>query len=708
MTHPISPFINRDLSWLEFNQRVLDEALNENTPMLERLKFLAITSRNLDEFFMVRVGSLSRLIGDGIRELDETGYAPATLFQAIRARVNVMVQTQYACFNRELAPLLTAAGIAKITPGEMSKRQQTYIGHFMATEITSVVTPLAIEETAPFPLLANLKLHLAVRLKPDAESMISRFAIVPLGSVAPRIVIIPSESGFQYMLLEEVVSQFITMLFTAESILECIPFRITRNAEISIAEDGAFDLVSRIQDVLAERKTSDCIRLEIPESISQSMLSFLCRKLTITETDVYHIPGSLSLGDFFTIAQLEGYEQYKCEPWPPQQSIDMIREKTIFDHIQDHDILLYHPYESFDPVVRLLTEAAHDPNVLAIKQILYRTAPNSAIITALQDAAEAGKYVTVLVELKARFDEARNIQWAQQLEQAGAMVIYGVKGLKTHAKATLIVRREDGAIKRYLHFGTGNYNEVTARLYADISFMTCNEDIGNDTAAFFNTITGYSQPLQLRKLVFAPISLHEQILQLIYHEKERKEHNQKSLIIAKMNSLVDIRIIEALYEASCAGVIIKLNVRGICCLRPGVKDMSENITVTSIVDRYLEHARIFYFYHGGDEKFFISSADWMPRNLLRRIELLVPIEAPACKEKLRTILDLHLNDSMKARILTADGEYKLPHCTQENGGIRSQYRLYQKALNENSLTKNQKRTSFEPHKPKKKIPKNNS
>ncbi|MBN1980498.1 MAG: polyphosphate kinase 1 [Chitinivibrionales bacterium] len=694
-------FINRDLSWLEFNQRVLDEALDETIPVLERLKFLTITCRNLDEFFMVRVGGLSLLIRDGIGDEDETGYAPVQLLEAISHRVYTMVQTQYSCLQQQLIPLLHKEGIRKITPGEMSKRQLAYIEQFMATEVSSVVSPIAIDETATFPLCANLRLHLAVRLKPNEESMISRFAIVPLGSILPRIITIPSEGGFQFMILEEVVAHFIALLFNGESVLECIPMRITRNAEITVADDGAFDLISRMQDVLVQRKSSDCIRLEIHDSASQSMITFLQHHLDITDSQTYRIPGPLCLGDFSCLTQIEGHERSKIEPWPPQLTLDVPADETMFDIVRNQDILLCHPYESYDPVVRFIAEACRDPKVLAIKQILYRTAPNSAIITCLQQAAEAGKYVTVLVELKARFDEAANIEWAQKLEQAGATVIYGVKGLKTHAKATLIVRKEEGVIKRYMHFGTGNYNEATARLYADISLLTCNDDIGSDTASFFNAITGYSQPQLLHKLVFAPVSLQEHILQLIYHEKERQEHGHKSLIKAKMNSLADPRIINALYEASGAGVVIMLNVRGVCCLRPGVNGLSENITVTSIVDRYLEHSRIFYFHHGGDEKFYISSADWMPRNLLRRIELLIPVEDPACREKLSAILELHFSDTAKARLLLPDGSYEKAKLRPKQKALRSQYMLFKKTVDENSQKKKKKRTAFEPHKPKK-------
>lgn len=701
MPNDISAYLNRDLSWLEFNQRVLDEAMDESNPPFERLKFLSITARNLDEFFMVRIGAITHLVNDGVATPDETGYPPANLLEAIQGRVTRMVAMQYSCYSQKIIPILEKEGIRQIPLSLISKRQQSYIEQLMSSQIESIVTPQAIDQEKPFPLLMNLKLHLAVRLAPVAESYTPRYALIPLGPSLSRIVTIPSESGFQYLLLEEIVTHFIRNLFSGETVEECVPFRITRNAEVSIVEDGASDLIDRMQDVLDLRRSSACIRLEISQTASSGLVSFLQKNLGTTDSQIYRISGPLALGDFFSLSQINGFGHCKAEPWPPCQSIELGPEESMFHHIKKGDILLYHPYESFDPVVRLIQEAAEDPGVLAIKQILYRTAQNSAIIAALQEAADAGKYVTVLVELKARFDEARNMEWAQQLEQAGATVIYGVKGLKTHAKATLIVRKEEGVITRYMHFGTGNYNESTARLYGDISYFTAKNELGNDLSAFFNAITGYSQPQLLQKLYFSPVNLNEHVLQLIYHEKERQEHGQKSHIMAKLNSLVDTKIIEALYDASRSGVRIQLNVRGVCCLKPGVKGMSDNITVTSIVDRFLEHARILYFYHGGDEKFYISSADWMPRNLKRRIELLVPVDDPQCQARLRAIFDLHFSDTVKARHLLPDGTYKKAAPSSKQKQIRSQERLYESSIETAQKKKKSKKTTFEPHKPRK-------
>ncbi|MGH7128843.1 MAG: polyphosphate kinase 1, partial [Planctomycetaceae bacterium] len=455
--------------------------------------------------------------------------------------------------------------------------------------------------------------------------------VIPFGPAANRFITLPSEGGYAFLLLEDVVRQFVQRFFPGEDVVECVPFRITRNAEFSIREDAAGDLLSEMEEVLDARKLSDCARLEIAQDATPATLSFLQETLDVGDRDTYRLSGPLDLAAFMRLTDVRGYDHLKYPPWPPQPSPQVDLTQSLFETISQRDVLLYHPFESFEPVQRLIEEAAADPDVLAIKQTLYRTSRNSPIVAALAKAAENGKSVAVVVELKARFDEARNIEWAKSLEQSGVQVIYGVKGLKTHAKTCIIVRREPHGIQRYVHFGTGNYNEITARLYTDASFITSNDELAADAVSFFNAITGYSQPQPFHRIDVAPIGLRERLLEMINTETERRRHGQPAQILAKLNALVDPTMIDALYEASQAGVEIKLNVRGVCCLRPGVKGLSDHIQVVSVIDRYLEHSRIFYFHHGGDRRVYLSSADWMPRNLDRRIELLVPVDDPAAK-----------------------------------------------------------------------------
>ncbi|MBN1269645.1 MAG: polyphosphate kinase 1, partial [Kiritimatiellae bacterium] len=489
-----SRFINRELSWLEFNQRVIEEARDTAIPLLERLKFLAITASNLDEFFMVRVGGLQALAKEGLAQRDAAGLTPQQQIEAIGERVRTMVNDQYACYLNELEPALASAGITRVRADQLSEQQTLHLERLFKDELSVVVTPMAIPTPDRFPLLVNLSLNIAVRLKPAAEGQAPRFATMPVGPVVRRFMSMPAPSGYAFMLAEDVLRLFIAHLFPGEEIMEAVPYRITRNADMTVREDLAADLLDGMRDVLDARKQSDCVRLEVDASASRTLLAFLQRALKVRDQDVLLIPGPLNLADFMQLAVTEGFDQLKCEPWPPQPVPGLDPRKTIFEELARRDLLLVHPYDSFEPVLRLVREAADDPDVLAIKQILYRTSRNSPVIAALKRAAEHGKYVTALVELKARFDEARNIAWAEELEQAGAQVIYGVKGLKTHAKVCIVVRRQPQGIVRYVHFGTGNYNEITARLYSDISFMTCREDLCADASAFFNMITGYSQP----------------------------------------------------------------------------------------------------------------------------------------------------------------------------------------------------------------------
>ena len=697
-TTTTTKYLNRELSWLEFNQRVLAEAQDANVPLLERLKFLAITASNLDEFFMVRVGSLQMLLAQGITKTDPAGMTPEQQLQAIGTRTHQMANEQYTCFLQEVEPKLAEAGLRRRRAAELAPRQAKLAEQLFDNELSSILTPIAVTSSEDFPLLATQSLSVCVRLDPAAndETKTPRFAIIPFGKLTSRFVSLPTENGYEFMLLEDVIAQHAQRFFPGEKVCECLPFRITRNADLSLREDLAADLLAEMEEVLETRRTGACVRLEVSDYVTTQLLAFLQDALKVANESVFVIPGPLDLSAYMQLCERSGFDHLRYESWPPQPSPSVDLGSSMFQVLQRQDLMLVHPYESFEPVLRLLEEAADDPQVLAIKQVLYRTSRNSPIVAALQRAAEKGKYVTVVVELKARFDEARNIEWAKSLELAGAQVLYGVKGLKTHAKCLVIVRREPQGIVRYVHFGTGNYNESTARLYSDVSFMTSNEELGADATSFFNAITGYSQPLNFRKIDMAPLGLRPKLLEMIEAETQRKKHGQKAVILAKLNSLVCPKIIDALYEASQAGVTIKLNIRGICCLRPGVKGLSENISVVSIVDRFLEHGRVMFFYHGGDERVCISSADWMPRNLERRVELLVPIEDRALRTRLISVLENYFDDNVKAHRLNSDGSYSrvkqgksAPHRTQEV--------LFRETCEIGRLAENSRRTVFEPH-----------
>tara|TARA_B100000029_G_scaffold229457_1_gene226995 strand:+ start:2665 stop:4770 length:2106 start_codon:yes stop_codon:yes gene_type:complete len=689
-------YLNRELSWLEFNQRVLDEARNPAVPLLQRLKFLAITASNLDEFFMVRVGGLHGLASRGIAQLDPLGLSSSDQLEKISQRARRMLQDQYACWNQELEPELAKCGVQCLRKEQLSDVQvQSVVGR-VEEELLPVLTPIAVSDEAEFPLLSNHTLHLCVRCAPEAGSDDPRYAIVPFLGPLRRFLSLPVNTGSAFLLLEEAIAMTLDRFFPGETVNECVAFRIVRNADLSLRDEGAYDLLAGVEEVLDARKQSATVRLEIAESTSDGLLRFLQRRLGTTDRETYRIAGPLDLAALMQLSNLSGFDDLQYPQWSPQPSPHIDPSRSMFEILQASDVLLCHPYESFEPVLRLLDEAADDPDVLAIKQTLYRTSRRSPIVSALKRAAESGKNVTALIEVKARFDEARNIEWAKQLEQARVQVIYGVKGLKTHAKMCLIVRREAQGIRRYLHLGTGNYNESTARLYSDVSYMTCQEGLAADATACFNAISGYSQPQELNSLEMAPIGLREKLLEMIEIETQRKLAGERAHIVAKLNSLVDTQMIDALYAASQAGVTVKLNIRGICCLRPGVRGLSENIEVISIVDRYLEHARIFYFFHGGDERVFISSADWMPRNLDRRIELLIPIEHPGSKRRLIRILDTYFRDNVKARRLLPDGTYEAVREGSQKGSVRSQELLYQEAC-ELAATREFRPTVFEPH-----------
>ena len=697
MTDAAEPrFFNRELSWLEFNQRVLDEARDTSLPLLERVKFLAITGSNFDEFVAVRLGSLQRLVARS-GKADAAGLSPEQQLRAALQRARQLVTDQYACWLDELAPALSAAGLRRIAPNELNDKQARVVNTVFQEELFPILSPMAVDGDGEFPLLNGLTLHLCVRLAPSAADGPPRYAVIPFGRQRPRFVTLPTDVGSGYFLLEDAVTMNLPRFFPGETIVETALFRITRNADLELDEDIASDLLEGMQEMLDARKESACVRLEISSAASTELKQFLRDRLRVSPEFVFEIPGPLDLAALFRLSDSQGFDHLKYEPWPPVASPEIDPAESMFTTIARRDVLLYHPYESFDPVVRFLDEAAEDPDVLAIKQTLYRTSSRSPIVAALSRAAQRGKYVTALVELKARFDEARNIEWARDLERGGVQVIYGVKGLKTHAKICLVVRREAHGIVRYMHFGTGNYNEQTARIYSDASLMTSDEDLGDDATSFFHAITGYSQPQRFRKIEAAPLGLRERLLDMIEVEINNRKEGRKALIMLKMNALLDEPMIEALYRASQAGVKARLNIRGICCLRPGVPGLSENITVTSVIDRFLEHSRILYFHHGGDERLFISSADWMPRNLDRRVELLVPVEQPAAKERLLSMMKVHFQDTAKARRLLPDGRYKRVHSGDREEPVRSQAVLYQRACAALKAAAQLPVSMFEPH-----------
>jgi polyphosphate kinase len=690
-------YFNRELSWIAFNRRVLEEAQDLTIPLLERLKFLSITSSNFDEFFMVRVGGLRLLLRQGIVKPDRAGLLPKQQLEAVRNEAIAFIRDQYECYNNSLEPMLAEKGITRTRPDQLNRNQAQFLEQFMVDEILPVISPMAVGTGAMFPLLPNLLNLLAVRLKPEKEGGKQRYAIVPLVKNLSRFITVPSETGYQFILLEDVLSLYIGKLFDQQEVVETVPFRLTRNADMAVNEDAASDLLAQMEKVLEARKDSENVRLEVREGASKTMLAFLQDQTQTSEESTYHIPGPLNLGDFMRISELENYPKLQNEKWEPQPTLALDPNSNIFDLLGKQDILLYHPCDSYEPVLKLLEDAASDPDVLAIKQTLYRTSRTSRVVAALRKAAANGKYVTAVVELKARFDEARNIDWARKLEQDGLQVIYGVKGLKTHSKITVIVRREARGIVKYMHFGTGNYNESTARLYCDVSYMTSNEDFGSDATAFFNAITGYSQPKAFLKLDASPFGIRDRLLSLIEGETERKSHGQKAFIMAQINSLADPQLIDALYKASQAGVKIQMNVRGVCCLKPGMKGVSENIKVTSIVDRYLEHARIFLFNAGGDQKVYISSADWMMRNMDKRVELLVPVDDPASKIKLIRILEAHFEDNVKARRLNEDGTYSRVRPGGKKPDRRCQEVLFREAEVKVKEREKAKQITLEPH-----------
>lgn len=662
---------NRELSWLKFDGRVLNEAKDKAIPLLERLKFVSITSSNLDEFFMVRVASLKDMVHADYRKRDIAGMTAAEQLAAINLKTRELVDSQYNTYNRSLVPLMHANHIYIVEKfEELSENQQRFVDRYFEENVYPVLTPMAVDASRPFPLIRNKTLNIAALLsrknkKEDKDTV--EFATVQVPSVLPRLVQIPSEvheddspntPSQTFILLEQIIEKNIDKLFLNYKVLCAHPYRIMRNADLTIDEDEAADLLKEIQKQLKMRQWGEVIRLEVESSIDKKLLRFLKDELKVAEEDIFKITGPIDLTFLMKMYGLPGCDHLRYAPYTPQKVPGIEPGESLFEAIRKGDILLHHPYQTFDPVVDFIRQAAIDPEVLAIKQTLYRVSGNSPIIAALAKAAENGKQVSVLVELKARFDEENNIVWAKKLEQAGCHVIYGLVGLKTHSKISLVVRREEDGIRRYVHLGTGNYNDSTAKLYTDCGIFTCQESIGEDATAVFNMLSGYSEPLSWNELIVAPIWLRSRFMRLIERETKHARAGKPAKIIAKMNSLCDEGIIAALYEASAAGVEIDLVVRGICCLKVGIPGVSENIRVRSIVGNFLEHSRIFFFLNDGEEEVYMGSADWMPRNLDRRVEILFPVLDEELKEKVKHILFVELADNMKAHVLQADGSYE--------------------------------------------------
>ena len=662
-----SNYVNRELSWLEFDYRVLQEARDRQTPLFDRLKFLSITASNLDEFFMVRVASLKDMVHAGYTKRDIAGMTPAEQLEQISQKTHELVTQQYSTYNRSLIPELKANGLRLVERHEkLTEEQGEFADRYFKEEIYPVLTPMAVDSSRPFPLVRNKSLNIAALLRKKKGDDELEFAMVQVPSVLPRMIFLPDtvdEDGNltkNVILLEEVIERNMKQLFLNYDILTSHPFRIMRNADFSLDEEEAVDLLEEIEKQLKRRQWGEVIRLEIEEKVDKRLLSILKKELMVNQEDIFEIPGALDLTFLMKMYGIEGYDHLKTPRYIPQPVPAFMNDDDIFNNIRKGDILLMHPYESFDPVVDFVRSAAKDPDVLAIKQTLYRVSGNSPIIAALAAAAENGKQVSVLVELKARFDEENNILWAKKLEKAGCHVIYGLVGLKTHSKITLVVRREEDGIRRYVHLGTGNYNDSTAKLYTDCGLMTCHPLIGEDATAVFNMLSGYSEPLNWNMLSVAPLWLRNSFLRLIKRETRYAMEGKSASIIAKMNSLCDKEIIAALYEASCAGVKIRLVVRGICCLRAGVSGLSENIEVRSIIGEFLEHARIFIFENDGSDEIYMGSADWMPRNLDRRVEIMFPVIREELKERIRHYMELELMDNRKAHLLKPDGTYEKP------------------------------------------------
>ncbi len=703
-------YFNRELSWLEFDRRCLSEARNKENPLFERLKFLSITASNLDEFFMVRVASLQDMAHAGYKKRDIAGMTASEQLSAILEATHVFMQQQYYTLNRQLIPALEENGLVMVRDlTTLSKAEARFVEDYFTTDVFPVLTPMAVDSSRPFPLIRNKSLNIGALLTrketsspgilgsgkkakkaAKAGKLKPEFATVQVPGVLPRILLLPRSEGAprRLVLLEDVIRFFLPRLFVNYEVLCSSPYRILRSADLEIAEDEAEDLLKEIQKQLKKRQRGEAIRLEVEKGIDERLLTLLKTELSLEQDFVYEIDGPLDLTYLMKAYGIEGFDDLREHRYAkPQVVPEFPAGSNLFEQIRKGDILMHHPYQTFDPVVKFVAASAVDPDVLAIKQTLYRVSGNSPIVAALARAAENGKQVTVLVELKARFDEENNIEWAKHLEKAGCHVIYGLQNLKTHSKITLVVRREEDGIRRYVHLGTGNYNDSTAKLYTDIGLMTCSDPIGEDATAVFNMLSGYSEPRFWNKLSLAPLWLKARFLHLISREKRHAENGESAHIIAKMNSLCDPDIMEALYMASAAGVRIELIVRGICCIKPGIPGVSENITVRSIVGNFLEHSRIYYFENGGSPEIFAASADWMPRNLDRRVEIMFPLEDASIKAKALHILQVELEDTVKAHILRNDGTYdRVDRRGKEL--VNSQLQFCEEAVKEAAAQKN--------------------
>ncbi len=655
-SNPKFPYHNRELSWMDFNSRVLEEAFEKENPILERVKFLSITASNLDEFFMVRVADVMDRMHLKPKEVDPSGMTPSEQFDRLIEKIHKFSKRQYSCWQHSIVPTMKKHNLSFLKINDLNKAQKQQVDEYFEKLIFPVLTPLAVDTSRPFPLLANKSLNIAVRLSKDGEDI---FAIVQVPSILQRFFEVKSNRGREFVLLENIITDKLSELFELYKIQACSPFRITRDSDLDIDED-ADDLMEEIERSIKKRKRGDPVRLEIMSKCDEAIKQFLIDMLDVGDKEIYEVSGPLDLTFLSKFAGLDGLDNLCFDPIKPvSPPADFFGCDDIFALIREKDRMVHHPYESFDSVIKFVNQAANDKDVLAIKQTLYRVSGHSPIIAALIKAAENGKQVTVLVELKARFDEENNIVWAKKLEKAGCHVIYGLAGLKTHCKIVLVVRREKQGIRRYLHMGTGNYNDITARFYTDIGMFTCDEEFGMDASSLFNVITGYSTPPVYNKIKVAPTGLRSFFETMIKNETENALNGLPSGITAKVNSLVDPSIIELLYKASQAGVKINLIVRGICCLIPGIKGISENIQVRSIVGQLLEHSRIFMFENAGDRKIYMGSADWMQRNLDKRVELVFPIEDPELIERSLGIIDTMMHDVANTRIQSSDTTYEL-------------------------------------------------
>ena len=725
-----SNFINRELSWLDFNFRVLSEAKNPKNLLFERMKFLSITSSNLDEFFMIRVASLKDMVNAECEKPDIAGLTPTAQLKLITEKTHELVDAQYGIYNRVIRSQLKAEKLRIVKIHEkLTEEQRAFVDKYFLEIVYPVLTPMAVDSSRPFPLIRNKSLNIGALLESaddlktraedlkdkddaskkdkdkkkahDKEKETLEFATVQVPSGLPRFVEIPSsgEDLKTVILLEEIIERHLDKLFLNHKVVCAHPYRVMRNADLTIDEEDAADLLKEIQKQLKKRQWGEAIRLEVEEGMDRRLLKVLKKELNISDDDVYKINGPIDLTFLMKLYGTEGFEHLREKKHEPQSHPDINPEESIFDSIKKKDILLHHPYQKFDPVVDFVRQAAKDKDVLAIKQTLYRVSGNSPIIASLAEAAENGKQVTVLVELKARFDEENNINWAKMLEKAGCHVIYGLRGLKTHSKITLVVRRENDSVKRYVHLGTGNYNDATAKLYTDMGLLTCDNKIGEDATAVFNMLSGYSEPEVWNKLAIAPLWLRDKFEALIRREIVNAKAGKKAFIKAKMNSLCDKKVIMLLYEASQAGVKIDLIVRGICCLRAGVIGLSENIHVRSIVGTFLEHSRIFYFHNGGKEEVYMGSADWMPRNLDKRVEIMFPVEKTELKKEVIHILDIQLSDNIQAQIMDNQGNYKKVDRRGNKKPVNSQMYFCKEAQKKNKSKKEQEdgeKRKFEP------------